>query len=171
METLAYKLTWLSKWKLQCESELGDPNFTKLIGHYSVYLKTAQYLNEQDDSSSDATAVDTGYAGSNLEDFEWPEADLYSFSGLSNDPLTDSNLHEKRQGDILDTNTSVVVSEDEIHLADEDDDSDPFSDAEASDFSNEEDASSDSSVEELEDRDIFQPPKTICERPRPIRHP
>ncbi|KIW19495.1 hypothetical protein PV08_00067 [Exophiala spinifera] len=188
METLAYKLTWLSKWKLRCESERGDPDFTKLIGHYSVYLKTAQYLTEQDDSaSSDATAVDLDYTttSSGMDDFAWREGDMYSLpSTLCDDPPAESNLRggEPRQGEAtlrgtkITSSSSVVVSETEIQLAgadEDDDDSDPFSDAETSDFSDDEDTSSDSSVEELEAGDDFQPPKTVCERPRPrlVRRP
>ncbi|KAJ9637008.1 hypothetical protein H2204_004931 [Knufia peltigerae] len=177
METLAYKLTWLSKWKLQCESSLGDPSFTKLIGHYSVYQRTAQYLNDHDDSSSEATAVDLDYTGSGMEDFDWPEdaSEMYSFSsGLSDDPLAPSSLHDKTDVAVgTNMSSSVVVSEDEIQLGNEDDDdSDPFSDPEANEFSSdEEDTSSDSSVEELEDRDCPPPPspKTVCEIPRPTR--
>lgn len=112
-----------------------------------------------------------------MEDFDWPEdaSEMYSFSsGLSDDPLALSSLHDKTDVAVgTNMSSSVVVSEDEIQLGNEDDDdSDPFSDPEANEFSSdEEDTSSDSSVEELEDRDCPPPPspKTVCEIPRPTR--
>jgi len=165
MDTLAFKLTWLSKWKLQCESQLIDPNFTKLIGHYSVYLKAAQCMSDEDDAGSDATIVDENLDDGNLEDFVWRNDEEHPYSGLLSDPLPD--LHSQEHESEYRARMSVVVSENEVKAADEDEDSDPFSDDEASDFSNEEDNCSDSSVEEMDDRDNPPPTRNVCKSPKP----
>ncbi|KAK5203151.1 hypothetical protein LTR96_010998 [Exophiala xenobiotica] len=153
MDTLAFKLTWLSKWKLQYESQLIDPNFTKLIGHYSVYLKAAQSMSEEDDAGSDATFVDGNLDDGDLEDFEWRSDEDHPYPGFLSEP----DLRSQHD----------IVSENEVKAADEDEDSDPFSDDEATDLSNEEDNCSDSSVEEMDDRDNPPPTKIIPNTPNP----
>jgi hypothetical protein len=165
MDTLAFKLTWLSKWKLQCESQLIDPNLTKLIGHYSVYLKAAQCMNEEDDAASNATVVDETLNDGNLEDFEWRSDEDHRYSGFPSDPSPDLHPQEHESG--YRARMSTVVSEVEINVSDEEEDSDPFSDDEESDFSNGEDDCSDSSVEEMDDRDNPPPTKMVTKTPKP----
>ncbi|KAK7887785.1 hypothetical protein LTR67_009688 [Exophiala xenobiotica] len=164
MDTLAFKLTWLSKWKLQCESQLMDPNLTKLIGHYSVYLKAAQCMNEEDDAVFGAIDVDETPNDGNLEDFEWRSDKDHPHSGFPSDPLPDLHPQEHESG--YRAHMSIVVSEVEVNAADEEEDSDPFSDDEG-DFSNEEDDCSDSSVEEMDDQDNPPPTKMIAKTPKP----
>ncbi|KAK5314190.1 hypothetical protein LTR93_010469 [Exophiala xenobiotica] len=156
MGTLAFKLTWLSKWKLQCESQLMDPNLTKLIGHYSVYLKAAQCMNEEDDAAFDAIDVDETLNDGHLEDLEWRSNEHHPYSGFPSDPSPDLHPQEHE-----------TVSEVEVNASDEEEDSDPFSDDEETDFSNEEDDCSDSSFEEMDDRDNPPPTEMVPKTPKP----
>lgn len=165
MDDLAYRLAYLSSFKLQCESALVDPNFPKLIGHYSVYQKAAQYVAEQDDFIFRDTSVDKKVDSDVMEDLDRGMLDEKEHAYTSF--LTSSSPDVLAQEDDihLHGNHSINVSESEVNEDNEDEHS---SDEEESDFSYVGDSFSDSSVEEIEDlQDDLAHSMTLCDTPVP----
>lgn len=51
MDSTAFRLTWLSLWKLQRESRLIEPRLNRIIGHGSVHKTAALYAHEHEVSA------------------------------------------------------------------------------------------------------------------------
>ena len=155
MDDIAFKLIWLSQWKLQHESGLLEPTLRKVIGHTSVYEKATQYMQEHDVSEttygSVCLVIDEGQA----EDIVLGSGDEAMTEDLFKDLQTytpKSTSTRRTQPWIQDP---VVVTE--VEVDGDVEDGDPFADNqevsssdECDDWSdsNEADKDSDTSVEE-----------------------
>ncbi|KIX02217.1 uncharacterized protein Z518_08156 [Rhinocladiella mackenziei CBS 650.93] len=154
MDNLAFKLTGLAGWKLQCESQLIDPDLPKLIGHFAVYQNAVHYVEGHDHNRLEDCTLDpdTGQGEVQDIDVDWTSDEEYQqhpFSGFLSHPEISYQQEECPSG----IRQLVVVSENEIAEENQEEESDPFSDDEGYSSYEEgdekhEDNWSDSSVEE-----------------------
>ncbi|KAI1621464.1 hypothetical protein EDD37DRAFT_116904 [Exophiala viscosa] len=126
MDDMAFKLSWLSSWKIQHESSLPDIDFKKLIGHCSVYQEVAKYMAEPDDILLPNTNVEYDIEEGRIPGTGAPD---HSFEDFLTAP-SQSRPNEQEDQSPKDRNLKVfeqqVLDEDSDEEGEEDDDDDDF---------------------------------------------
>lgn len=145
---------------------MPDLDLQKLIGHYSVYQEVTKYMNEEAEDDTPTQGMPVKYDRSNVENVDWNGDTLdHPFPKFLTKPAGDgldeqiNQRLKKRKVEVSEhelfdddeaKKEEVVQEVEEVEKEDDDDDV-LFLDDEESDFDfseDEEDACSDSSVEE-----------------------
>lgn len=105
----AYKLGYISRFKIEREARKAEPRLHKLVGHCSLFDQARKYIiehNEQQDVV-DAEAVDKL---SHEDSDEELEADIEHIESVAETPLSRQLAHQQRRGAVVVVRATEVPS-------------------------------------------------------------
>jgi len=152
MDDIAFKLSWLSSWRIQHESRLPDIDFNKLIGHCSVYEEVARYMAQPDDTILHNTTVQYDIEEGRIQPTGEKDHPFTGFLSAASHYQLDEQADQSSKDRKLEVSEREILDDDSDEEEGEDDDDDFFLD-DGSDFGDDDDTCSDSSIEENEENE------------------